>query len=111
MFRRSITDAIRAFVFLAACLTGANQTTQAQTSGISGSVSDTSGGAVSGAKITAVNQTTNTETTVLADAAGQFTLDKLPAGTYTVKAEFPGFTPYEKKGVTSPSTLQISISP
>ena len=106
-----MTDAIRAFVFLAACLTGANQTTQAQTSGISGSVSDTSGGAVSGAKITAVNQTTNTETTVLADAAGQFTLDKLPAGTYTVKAEFPGFKPYEKKGVTSPSTLQISISP
>ena len=114
MIRPSMADATRAFVLLAACAALAAQTTSAQSTpgaGISGSVTDTSGGAVSGAKVTAVDQKTAAEKTTLADAAGQFVFDSLPAGAYTVKAEFPGFTSYEKKDVVSPATLQISISP
>ncbi len=110
MLRRSMTHATRAFALLAACLTLATQI-PAQTGGISGSVMDTSGGSVPGAKVTAVDQKTAVEKSALADAAGQFVFDALPAGTYTIKAEFPGFTAYEKKDVTSPSVLQISITP
>ncbi len=110
MLRRSMTHATGAFALLAACLALATQL-PAQTSGISGSVMDTSGGAVPGAKVTAVDQKTTAEKSVLADGAGQFVFDALPAGTYTIKVEFPGFTAYEKKDVTSPSVLQISITP
>ena len=110
MLRRPQTHATSAFVLMAACLALAAQI-PAQTSGISGSVMDTSGGAVSGAKVTAVDQKTAAEKSVLADAAGQFVFDALPAGIYTIKAEFPGFTAYEKKDITSPSVLQISITP
>jgi outer membrane receptor protein involved in Fe transport len=110
MLRRSMMHATRAFALLAACLAFATRL-PAQTSGISGSVMDTSGGAVPGAKVTAVDQKTAVAKSVLADAAGQFAFDALPAGTYTIKVEFPGFTAYEKKDVTSPSLLQISITP
>jgi len=109
MFRPSAGDAARASILLAACITLAAQTTPS--SGISGSVTDTSGGAVSGAKVTAIDQKTAAEQSTLADAAGQFVLGALPDGTYTIKAEFPGFTPYEKKDIVSPATLQIAISP
>ena len=74
-------------------------------------MTDTSGGAISGAKLTAADQKTGAEKSTLADAAGQFVFDSLPPGTYTIKAEFPGFTAYEKKDVTAPATLQIALNP
>jgi iron complex outermembrane receptor protein len=108
MFRPSLAHAARAFVLIAACLAPA---AYSQTSGISGSVTDTSGGAVSGAKVTALDQKTSAAKSILADAAGHFAFDGLAAGTYTITAEFTGFTAYEKKDVASPGVLQISISP
>ena len=113
MFRPSMADSIGAFILMAVCLAFAAQTTSAQStqsSGISGSVMDTSGGAVSGAIVTAVDQKTAIEKSTVADAAGQFVFDSLPAGIYTIRAAFPGFTSYEKKDVVSPATLQISIA-
>jgi iron complex outermembrane receptor protein len=108
-----MANARGAFALLVACVALATQTLSAQTTpaGISGSVMDTSGGAVSGAKITATNQTTSVDKSTLADAAGQFLFDSLPPGTYTIKAEFPGFTSYEKKDVLSPVALQIALMP
>jgi iron complex outermembrane receptor protein len=114
MFRRQTAHAARAFAFLAAFSLLAAQPSAAQStpSGtLSGSVMDTSGGAVSGARITATDQKTNAQKTALADAAGQFSFESMPAGTYTVKAEFPGFGPAEKKDVTSPGTVQLSLTP
>jgi iron complex outermembrane receptor protein len=110
MFRRPTAHAVRALAFLAACVLLAAQTLAAQTT-LSGAVTDSSGGAVSGAKVTATDQKTNAQKTVLADAAGQFSFDALPAGTYTVKAEFPGFGAAEKKDVASPGTVQFSLVP
>jgi iron complex outermembrane recepter protein len=111
MSRTSAAHTLRVFALLAVCLAPAAQTIYAQAGSISGSVTDTSGGAISGAKVTATNQSTSAEKSVVADAAGQFSIDNLASGAYTVKAEFTGFTSYEKKDVTVPSTLQISISP
>ena len=111
MFLRSLRRTLGASALLAACLTLAAQTTPDPAAGISGTITDTSGGAVSGAKITAVSQSTNAQTATLSDAAGHFVLDKLAAGSYTVKAELPGFSAYEKKDVLSPAVIQISIVP
>jgi len=114
MFRRQMAHAARAFVFPVACALLAAQISTAQTTAsgtLTGSVTDTSGGAVSGAKITATDQKTNVQQTALADAAGQFSFDGLAAGTYTVKAEFPGFGAAEKRDITSPGTLQLSLTP
>ena len=108
MFRLSKANACRAFAFLAACTVLAAQT---PSGAISGSVMDSSGGAVSSAKLTAIDQKTAAEISTLADAAGQFAFAALPPGTYTIRAEFPGFTTYEKKDVTAPATLQIALNP
>ena len=111
MFRPSMAHATRAFI-LAACVSLAAQISTAQTTpGISGTVKDSSGGAISGAKLTATDQTSKAEESTLADAAGEFVFNTLHAGTYTIKAEFPGFTVYEKRDVVSPATLQIVIAP
>ena len=88
MFRLSMPHACRALILMAACMSLAAQTP----STITGSVMDASGGAVSGAKLTATDQKTSVQKSTLADAAGQFGFDSLPPGTYTIKAEFPGFT-------------------
>ena len=109
MFRRLTAHAARALLFLAASFLLTAQTSPSTS--ISGTVKDSSGGAISGAHMTAVDQKTAAEKTVLADAAGQFAFDALPAGTYTVKAEFPGFTAFEQKDVTSPGALQIVLNP
>ena len=87
------------------------------TGNLSGSVTDPSGAAISGAKIKAVEQKTNREQSTLADAAGQYLFQGMPVGTYTLRVEFPGFAPFEKTGVsiaaegsTAPLTLQPSAN-
>jgi len=109
MFRRQMAHAARAFAFLAVCALPAAQRSNAQT--LSGTVTDTSGGAISGAKITATDQKGNAQKTTLADAAGAFSFESLAAGSYTLKAEFPGFTMVEKKDVLSPGTVQLQMAP
>jgi outer membrane receptor protein involved in Fe transport len=108
MFRTSLKHVCEVFVFLAICIGLAAQTPAI---GISGTVTDGTGGAVPGAKITATNQATSASQSVLADAAGQFAFPALPAGTYTVQTEYPGFSAYVKKDVVSPAVLQISVTP
>ena len=109
MFTRPMAHAARAFSLLAACALLAAQTPTSGT--LSGSVMDTSGGAVSGAKITATDQKTNIQKSVLADAAGHFVFAGLPSGAYTVKAEFTAFTPGEKKDVVVPGSVDLALTP
>ncbi len=86
----------------------------AQTSSLSGTVKDTSGGAISGARVSATEQKTSANLATLADAAGQYSFASIPSGTYTLKVEFPGFAPYSKADVAvtgTPATLNIVITP
>ena len=110
MLYSSFARTMGAFALLAGCAL-----LSAQTTGFSGSVTDSSGGAISGAHVSATDQKTSQEKTALADAAGQYAFSGISAGTYTIKVEFPGFTPYEKKDFAiadgTPATLQITLTP
>ncbi|MEW6211284.1 MAG: carboxypeptidase regulatory-like domain-containing protein [Acidobacteriota bacterium] len=58
---------------------------------ISGSVVDTRGGAVARARITAINDARGLQRQVTTNEEGCFEIPFLPAGTYTLMAEMPGF--------------------
>jgi hypothetical protein len=58
--------------------------------GIAGTVADPTGAVIPQAKVTVTRAGAPVATTT-SDGAGQFTFNALPAGTYQVKAEAPGF--------------------
>ena len=58
---------------------------------ILGTVTDTSGAVVSGAKVTILNEGTALTRTVTSDANGEYTAPNLPTGRYTVMTEMTGF--------------------
>lgn len=64
---------------------------QVQNSQVQGTVSDPSGAAIPGAKVTVVNLGTNLSITVTSNQSGDYVAKELPVGSYTVTAEAPGF--------------------
>ncbi len=64
---------------------------QRGTSRLEGTVKDSSGSIIAGASVTAKNQETNIGTEVFTSEAGTYVFPALPAGTYTVTVELPGF--------------------
>jgi hypothetical protein len=58
---------------------------------ILGTVTDSSGAIVTGAKVTIINEGTALTRTVTSDANGEYTAPNLPTGTYTVMSEMTGF--------------------
>ncbi|HEX8764661.1 MAG TPA: carboxypeptidase-like regulatory domain-containing protein, partial [Candidatus Acidoferrum sp.] len=61
---------------------------------IGGTVTDTSGAAVPGAKVTVKNLGTNAEKIVMTDDTGYFRVGKLQPATYSVSVSAPGFAPF-----------------
>ena len=74
----------------------------AQTAAVEGQVKDITGAALPGAAVEAVNQSTGRRYASRSNESGQYDLAGLPVGSYTVKAEIPGF----KTVVTNPFKLQ-----
>jgi iron complex outermembrane receptor protein len=113
MYRHFHSNAISASLLtLAVCALLSGQT--APTGALSGAITDPSGGAISGAKISAIEQKSGSEHSTLADAAGQYSFPALPVGNYTLRAEFPGFANYEKKDlavVAAGSAAAIILQP
>ena len=73
---------------------------QAQATGtISGSVSDVSGAAISGAKVTVTGQVTGGIREAISDSAGHYLIPLLGVTSYTVRAEFTGFQTSETHDV------------
>ena len=66
---------------------------------ITGSISDTSGAAVSGASVTVTNTATNKVYEVTTDAQGSYTVTELPDSTYRVDVKATGFENYITQGV------------
>src|SRR5260370_31588782 len=66
---------------------------------ITGTVTDPSGAAVSGAKIVVTNTATSAERVVTSNETGNYDLPALPPGNYDLKAAFAGFRRAERKGV------------
>src|SRR4051812_29484728 len=72
---------------------------QAQTAGISGTITDASGGAVPGALVTAKNLGTAAIRTGTSDAAGAYSIANVPVGPYDITVEKEGFTPLHFQSV------------
>src|ERR1700753_604246 len=64
---------------------------QETTGTIVGNVTDASGAVVVDASVTATNTLTNTVRSTVTDSAGQYTIPALPAGTYAITVDKPGF--------------------
>src|SRR5215472_10742637 len=80
-------------------LTAPTLLSQSSTATLSGTVSDSSGAVVPGARITTTNDATGLKGNATANNDGEFTIPLLPPGRYTVHAEQPGFTPMDIRDV------------
>jgi hypothetical protein len=66
---------------------------------IVGAVSDASNAAVPGAAVLVTNTATNEQRRFIANAAGQYEINNLFPGVYTLEVSMPGFTTYRKEGI------------
>ncbi len=71
---------------------------------ISGTVRDSSGASIPGAKVTIVNGSTGFTITETTDGSGNYTATPLKLGTYTVKVEANGFAP------TTQDNVQVNVA-
>jgi hypothetical protein len=80
-----------------------------------GRVQDISGAVVVGAKVTAHNEDTGIDTTVLSDPDGNYAFESLPVGKYRIRVEFAGFRKFESLSssvfAAKTSTLIVTLSP
>ena len=89
---------IPALVFLFSF--SANSLLKAQATGeISGTVTDATGSAVSGAKVTISAEATGLSREASSDTSGHFAVPLLPVGTYTIHVDLAGFQTMEAKDV------------
>ena len=84
---------------------------------IQGKVTDPKGGAIPGAAVTVTNQITKQDFTAVTDAQGQYKVEGLPAGSYTVRVAMKGFNEGRREGVnvaddtTATIDVQLQITP
>src|SRR3984885_5758683 len=83
------------------------------TSQLNGSVTDSSGAAVAGAKITLTEPTTGLQRTATSNGSGLYQFLDVPPGNYRLEAAASGFAPYLAAKITlvgsSPSTVPIRL--
>ena len=72
----------------------------AQTGTIQGTVTDSSGAVISGARVTAISNSTNTSRTVETSESGLYSMTNLAVGEYSVTIDKIGFTPIKYGSVT-----------
>jgi len=86
---------------------------QVDHSSLSGTVTDSSGGAVQAARVETVSAETGFRRQTLTGTAGTYQIPSLPIGTYTVTVTKEGFKPAEFKGVElavgQPRTLDATL--
>ncbi|MBI3698507.1 MAG: carboxypeptidase regulatory-like domain-containing protein, partial [Acidobacteria bacterium] len=73
---------------------------QRGTAGIYGSVVDSQGAVIPGAKVTLTHVATNQVRTAVSNPAGEYLFPLLPVGEYRISVEQPGFKKYEATGVS-----------
>jgi outer membrane receptor protein involved in Fe transport len=66
---------------------------------IRGTVTDASGGAVVGAKVTLINEGTNITREAQTSSNGEYLFLEVPVGSYEVDVNQPGFKKYARKGI------------
>jgi hypothetical protein len=90
-----------AFMLLVASALSLPMLAQVTQSSIHGTVTDTTGAAIPGAKVTALNTSTGIAVEQTTNNSGYYLFSSLqPGGPYTVIVEAPGFDKFESKGIT-----------
>ena len=82
----------------------------ANEAGLSGTVTDQSGGVVAGAKVSATNTATNVTSTTTTDARGYYTFPSLPLGDYVVRVEKEGFQTLVQSNITLHAQVMQQLS-
>ncbi len=86
---------------------------QGTTSRVTGTVTDSSGAAVSGATVTLTDEGTNTTLTTQTSDSGAYTFDLIQPGKYTVAVEKQGFKKYVSTNNTAlinqPATVNVAL--
>ena len=95
--------------FVIGILTPAVTLAQTGAASLTGIVSDSSGGAVPGATVTATNQATNVAYTAISNEAGTYEITSLPLGVYVVKAELAQFKTAATKPIQAEARQTIRI--
>src|SRR5450631_672464 len=92
----------------------ASWATTQSSSQLNGSVTDSSGAAVAGAKITLTDPATGLQRTTTSNGSGLYQFLDVPPGDYRLEAAASGFAPYLASKVTlvvkTPSTVQIRLN-
>lgn len=86
-------------VFVALLLISLPLFSQGSQGTIQGTVFDQSGGVIAGATVAVIDVARGVTRNLVADDAGQYVASNLNPGTYTVRAEFKGFSAEERGGV------------
>ncbi len=82
---------------------------QGDRAALTGTISDSSGAVIPGAKVTATNTGTNISNSMNSTDAGAYTFAALPVGQYSVRVEKEGFKPTVRTGVTLNAGANVRI--
>jgi Carboxypeptidase regulatory-like domain len=85
-----------------------NISAQGLTGQISGTLTDSRGGAVTGATVEVINEETAQSRSVTANSEGHFVVTQLLPGTYTLKVMANGFKKFEQKGIILTANERVS---
>ena len=98
-----------AIVFVALVAFTMPATAQLGTGSVTGSVRDTSGGAIPGASVTLTSSTKTTSEDAITNASGDFVFSNVPADTYVVKVKMDGFKTLERPDVIVHSGDRVAV--
>ncbi len=90
------------FLFVGTFLFG-----QSERGTIEGTVRDTTGAVIPGAKVIVTNSATNTSLTLSSNASGEFTAPSLQVSKYNVRVEKEGFRPAQLTGITVDAATSV----
>jgi hypothetical protein len=96
-------------LLVSASIVTINVFAQSYYGGLGGTVLDQNGGALSGAKVTLINEGTNAQRSAVSASAGEFVFTELVPGTYGLTVEVPGFKKFEQKGVLVGTQQQVAV--
>jgi Carboxypeptidase regulatory-like domain len=86
-----------------------NSYSQSNLAGISGVVSDPSGGSITGATVVALNIQTGISSNATTNSSGYYDIENLALGQYTVTIEHPGFRRYIRENITLTTGQQLGL--
>jgi len=88
---------------------GGSLLAQSSNGTISGRVADSSGGAIAGAQVRAVNEVDRQARTFDTSGTGAFTFPQLAPGNYTISVKMTGFKQFEKAGLHLSASDSLDI--